>query len=304
MRAFLLRFVLLILLLALVLFAVPSGALIVNASAMELTGEGMVPLPIDTTPGYVPNKDCYLADGLGYEDASLKVQVETIRAYETTIQIIRINVADPSQIRTAMAVNYGRTTTIVGPTIARRNNAVLAINGDFFSFHNRGYLIRQGKLYRDRPDGVFDVLIIDDKGDFHILPKATSETLAAYQGVMVNTFNFGPGLVIDGKKTEVFEDNESTVPEKRTQRICIGQTGPLSYICIATEGPENKDSQGLTLPELAQVASDYGLINAYNLDGGSSSTVVLNNKKINALSTKKTRAIGDMLYFATAIPAE
>ncbi len=304
MRAFILRVILLILMLAAVLFAVPSGALLVNAYAMELNGEGMVPLPIDNTPGYAPNKACYLSDGTGYEDATLQVHIETIRAYETAIQVIRIQVADPSQIRTAMSAQYGHTSTNAGATIARRNNAVFAINGDFFSFHNKGYLVRQGKLYRNRPDGSFDTLIIDDHGDFHIIPKATGEALAAFQGVMVNTFNFGPALVVDGKMAESFEENDSTVPNKRTQRICIGQTGPLSYVCIATEGPENKGSQGLILTELAQLAYEYGCVNAYNLDGGSSSTVVLDNKKINALSTGKTRSIGDILYFATAIPAQ
>ncbi len=304
MRTFVLRMILLVVLLAAVLFAVPSGSLLANAYAMELGGEGIVPLPIDLTPGYAPDKACYLTDGTGYEDASLQVHIETIQAYETTIQVIRVNIADPSQIRTAMSAKYGHTATNAGSTIARRNNAVLAINGDFYSYHNRGYLVRQGKLYRNRPDGSFDTLIIDDRGDFHIIPKATSDLLASFQGVMINTFNFGPGLVIDGKMVESFEENDSTVPTKRTQRVCIGQTGPLSYVCIATEGPENKGSQGLILTEIAQLAYDYGCINAYNLDGGSSSTVVLNNKKINALSSGKTRSICDILYFATAIPAK
>jgi exopolysaccharide biosynthesis protein len=304
LRAFVLRLILLIILLAAVLFAVPSGTLMVNADAAELDVAGLVPLPIDDTPGFTPNKACYLSDGTGYADASLQVHIETVRAYETTIQVIHIQIADPSQIRTAMSAQYGHTSTNAGATIARRNNAVLAVNGDYFNFHNRGYLVRQGKLYRNRPDGSFDTLIIDDHGDFHIIPKATGEELAAFQGVMVNTFNFGPGLVIDGKMTEQFEENDSTVPNKRTQRICIGQTGPLSYICFAAEGPENKGSQGLLLTEIAKMAYDYGCVNAYNLDGGSSSTVVLDNKKINALSSGKTRSICDILYFATAIPAE
>lgn len=304
MRSSVLRLILLILMLAAVLFAVPSGTLIMNAYAMELSGEGIVPLAIDDTPGYAPSKACYISDGTGYEDASIQVHIETVRAYETTIQVIRIQIADPSQIRTAMSAQYGHTSTNAGATIARRNNAVLAVNGDYFSFHNRGYLVRQGKIYRNRPDGSFDTLIIDDHGDFHIIPKATGEELAAFQGVMVNTFNFGPGLVIDGIMTESFEENDSTVPNKRTQRMCVGQTGPLSYICIATEGPENKGSQGLLLTEIAKMAYDYGCINAYNLDGGSSSTVVLNNKKINALSSGKTRSICDILYFATAVPAK
>ena len=301
MRSLALRVTLLLIMLMAVLFLVPSGELVLSASAQALEASQIVPLPIDDSPGYAPNEACYLADGSGYEDASLSVNIQTIQAYDTTVQVIRVKIADPSQIRTAMSARYGSTNTNLGPTLARRNKAVLAINGDFFNFNNRGYLVRQGKLYRDRPDGVYDVLIIDDKGDLHILPKATHQQLAAFPGVMVNTFNFGPGLVINGVMTESFTDNES-VPEKKTQRICIGQTGPLSYICIATEGPENKGSVGLTLAEFAQLALDQGCINAYNLDGGSSSTVVLQNKKINALSTGKTRPICDILYFSTAIP--
>lgn len=74
----------------------------------------------------------------------------------------------------------------------------------------------------------------------------------------------------------------------------------LSYLIVATEGPENKGSTGLTMAEFAQLLYDLGAKNAYNLDGGSSSSVVLNYKKINSLSTGKIRAIGDILYFATA----
>ena len=48
-----------------------------------------------------------------------------------------------------------------------------------------------------------------------------------------------------------------------------------------------------------------GCENAYNLDGGGSSTMVMDNQKINALSTHKVRNIWDILYFATLVqPAQ
>ena len=81
----------------------------------------------------------------------------------------------------------------------------------------------------------------------------------------------------------------------------IGQIGPLEYICVATEGPENKDSDGLTIPEFAQLMKDLGAVQAYNLDGGSSSAMMLNGKKINALSSRKLRPICDILYFSTLV---
>lgn len=58
------------------------------------------------------------------------------------------------------------------------------------------------------------------------------------------------------------------------------------------------------MAEFAQLCASLGAKQAFNLDGGSSSTVVLNDKKINSLSTGKVRSIGDILYFVTAVPNE
>ena len=86
--------------------------------------------------------------------------------------------------------------------------------------------------------------------------------------------------------------------------MVLAQLGPLSYLCVATEGPENTGSVGLTLDEIAAFMDGLDCQIAYNLDGGSSSTMVLNNEKINALSTGKIRSIGDIVYFATLVPNE
>lgn len=295
-------FILLLLLLALTVMA-PSASLMSSAFGEETALVAAAPLPIDDSAGYTPSPDGYLADNAGYMDASLSISVQMTRAYDTAIMLVTIRVADPSQIRTAMAARYGTNGTAFGTAIAKRKNAVLAINGDYFSIHSRGYLVRQGKVYRDLPDGSTDVLIIDDQGDFHIFPKATSETLAAFTGVAVNSFCFGPALVIDGVRCTDLNKQEAA-PEKLAQRICIAQTGPLTYLCIASEGPENEDSKGLTLEQFADFVSEQGCTFAYNLDGGSSSTVVLNNRKINALSTGKTRLLSDIIYFASAVPTQ
>lgn len=81
----------------------------------------------------------------------------------------------------------------------------------------------------------------------------------------------------------------------------VGQLGELEYILVATEGPENEGSEGLTIPEFAQLMKDLGAVQAYNLDGGSSSAMMLGGEKINALSSKKMRPICDLLYFTTLV---
>lgn len=258
------------------------------------------PLPVDDSPGPAVPQENYLPDDAGYQDESISVRIEEIREYDTTILVAYVDIKHPSQIRTSMADRYGTKRTAIGRVLSKRSNAVLAVNGDFFSFHSEGYLVRQGVLYRDRTNPMYDILIIDDKGDFHIIIDPTEEAAHGFEGNIVNSFNFGPALVVDGEIITTTKEMNVGL-DKPTQRMGIAQLGPLSYMCVATEGPENKGSVGLTIPEFAQLMKDLGAKTAYNLDGGSSSAMMLNDKKINALSTGKNRPICDILYFATLV---
>lgn len=260
--------------------------------------EGFVPLALDAAAGPKAQEENYLPDMGGYEDESLKITIESMRVHDTNVLVARVRIADPSQIRTVMAARYGSTGTVLPDRLAKRTNAVLAVNGDFFNFNSTGYLVRQGKLYRNKTHSDFDILIIDDKGDFHIIVDPTEEKVKQFPGTIVNSFNFGPALVVDGEI--ITTTKKLTVGlDKETQRMGVGQMGPLEYICVATEGPENAGSDGLTIPEFAQLMHDLGAVQAYNLDGGSSSAMLLGGEKINALSSKKVRPICDLLCFAT-----
>lgn len=54
---------------------------------------------------------------------------------------------------------------------------------------------------------------------------------------------------------------------------------------------------------MAGVMQDLGCSVAYNLDGASSSTLVMNNVKINAKGSKK-RPVGDCIWFATLVESK
>ncbi len=293
------RILLLLIMICLLTVLVPSGAPLSKAFAQE----ALSPLPIDDSAAPAPDPANYAADGTGYSDESLTVTIETIRAYDTDILVARVTIKDASQLRTAMAAKFGTSRDVPGAKLAKRVNAVLAINGDYFNFDNKGYILRQGKLYRDNPREEADVLLIDDQGDLHIIRDATLEKIAAFAGTVVNAFSFGPALVVDGEAMPIRE-NHQVASEKPTQRMVFGQTGKLSYLCVATEGPENAGSVGLTLEQAAALMVELGCHTAYNLDGGSSSTMVLNNQKINALSSRKVRAICDILYFGSLVGVE
>ena len=41
---------------------------------------------------------------------------------------------------------------------------------------------------------------------------------------------------------------------------------------------------------------------AYNLDGGNSAAVILNDEKLNNVTNTKKRMVGDCIYFCTLVP--
>ncbi|MDO5145189.1 MAG: phosphodiester glycosidase family protein [bacterium] len=302
---------LLLTVLALLMILIPSAIPLAGAegvlprySPVMLWAQSASPIDYQSATPYAPHKDCYLEDQSGYIDDTISVYIETFRAYDTTIQATWVQIASPTQLRAALNRPYPSKELNTADRIARRENAVLAINGDYFIYINTGYNMRNGKLLLDKPNKAYDTLIIDEAGDLHIIQATTREALDAYfasGGTAVHTFTFGPGLVVDGVKADIAFDKQKAT-EKETQRMGIGQMDTLSYLILTTEGPENAGSTGLTLDEFAQLFSDMGARNAYNLDGGSSSSLVLDGQKINALSTHKNRVIGDIIYFVTAMP--
>ena len=300
----------LVLVLALLTLMVPSFTpLAIGEEADALPTYAPVTLPMtDAVPidyqaktPYAPHAECFLPDNAGYVDDSLSIRIEEFRAYDTTCLAVWVQIASPTQLRAELNKPYPSKSTAKASAIAKRVNAVMAINGDYFVYHSQGYVVRNGKLLRDHYNDLYDTLIIDENGDFTIIQKTTREKIEAFEGTIVQALTFGPGLVVNGEKATSFP-LKANAPTKETQRIAIAQMGPLSYLIVTTEGPENAGSTGLTMEEFAQLLYDMGAQNAYNLDGGSSSSLILNDKKINSLSTGKIRAVGDILYFVTDCP--
>lgn len=273
------------------------------------------PLPVDLTPGPAVQKHRYGQDGFTYFDPTIQVQIFEDRAFRTPILYAHVTISHPSQLRTAPAVSFKNSATDLGARIARRYNAVIAINGDFFLFDSKSYAVRQGVPYRNRPTGE-DVLIIDDLGDFHPLfaPQTPDEINAAVDALheqgreVVNAFTFGPVLVHNGKKLPVSGTKYFNVaPAVNAQRVALVQLGALDYLIVSTQGPEDKNSKGMTIPEMADYVeelgyrfSQKGCLTAYNLDGGSTNTLYFNGRKINSPGGK-TRDIADIIYFATLV---
>lgn len=298
------RVVAILLALVCLLVLVPSSTIVASAEIIEYD--------LKDKKGVELQKDGYDLENMTYEDPSITVKITTGRIYETNYMVAYVKVANATQVRSTMSGSYSTDDTIGGIAMAKATNAALAINGDFFSSRrNVGYTARMGKEYKNKCNGTYDVMVIDDKGDLHILKAPTKQDMIDFKaqleadgGAIINGYTFGPGLVINGEKQTGFVDMDNAA-DRAAQRMCLAQIGPLEYLCISSEGPEDPGSTGLNLEQFAElVASFEGVTNAYNLDGGSSSTMVFNRDKVNSPNNPKRRPLKDIIYFASAYQPE
>ena len=266
----------------------------------------VVSIPLDEAAGLPVNGMFYLSE-TEYEDPSLRVVIRTGREYDSYWWMARIRISDPSQLRTAAATANGQGTAN-GITMAKRVNAVLAINGDFWPTNKQEYgkhIVRQGVMKKHNASGQFDALVIDDNGDFHILRDAKEKDFESLPYTVINSFAFGPALIVDGQKVPEFKTtaSEGVGKDKPTQRMCIAQVGPLEYMVVCCSGPEDTNSVGLTLEQFRDLVYDLGsgrVQCAYNLDGGTSSWLIFNYEKVNVPDNPKRRPLADIIYFASA----
>ena len=82
--------------------------------------------------------------------------------------------------------------------------------------------------------------------------------------------------------------------------MAIGQVDTLSYVLVLAEGRTN-NSEGVTHQELADFMFDLGCLEAFNLDGGNTATMVYNGGYYQQKSVNNERPQSDIIYFATAV---
>ena len=267
----------------------------------------VAPLPLDHT---VPGNPAVESGWIGeeeYQDPSIHVTVEHQKVKGLPCSIVRIKIADPTQIRTAMSENsFDKTVYVKATALAKHANAIAAVNGDFFKYYDFGYVIRQGEKYREIFSTKYprDVLLIDDHGDFYGVGHATAEAMADFYAntlpegrSVINSFTLGPILIQDGELYD-FETTEFQWRYKM-QRVAIVQLGELEYAIVECDGKADA-TKGMTIPKFAEYILELfpEAKLAYNLDGGGSTNVIVGGKRIH--KNPNTRQICDILYFASA----
>lgn len=210
-----------------------------------------------------------------------------------------MTVSSAEYLKTAFAQSaYGKNITETTSDIAESVNAILAINGDYYGAQERGYVIRNGVLYRSTAKSGNEDLVIYADGSFEIISEddITAEELLD-KGAR-NVLSFGPALVKDGA-VSVTESEEVGKAMASNPRTAIGIIDENHYVFVVADG-RTSDNEGLSLYELAEFMESLGVQTAYNLDGGGSSTMYFNGEIINQPTTSGhsivERRVSDIVY--------
>lgn len=233
-----------------------------------------------------------------YSDSKTSITLKQYREYDSNIYVADVTVSDASDLKTALANNtYGRNITDTTSDMAANNNAVLAINGDYYGARQNGYVIRNGKLYRDT-SGNRDALVIQKNGEFKFVSESETSASELLQEGALQVFSFGPVLLNNGE-ISVGENDEVGMAMASNPRTAIGYLGNNHYVFVVSDG-RTSESAGLSLYELASFMKELGVKDAYNLDGGGSSTMVFKGEITNNPTTSgrsgEERAVSDIVY--------
>ena len=188
-------------------------------------------------------------------------------------------VYDPSKIQLVQITNrkYGQ----MVEQFVKKYGAVAGINAGGFNYiEGYGYtpagtIIIDGNVVDDNgPTGWGGGIIGFTNDNVLVLTKAS-----AYEAVQMgirDAVSFGPFLIVNGVSSQ-FRGNGGYGVAPRT---AIGQRKDGIVLMLVIDGRRPGHSIGVDMVELTNIMLRYGAYNASNLDGGGSSTIVVNGQTL------------------------
>lgn len=211
-----------------------------------------------------------------------------------------VAIYDPSKVKVATSAYMGTKGQML-TTIAKNNNAVVAMNASGFVDPNynsnggipHGVVIKDGKIVSNQARfGGGGGLIGFNKENKLILSRMTADE--AIKSGIRDAVDFGPFLIVNGKPSFIKGNGGwGTAP-----RSAIGQRQDGIVLFLVMDGRDYAHGiSGSDMVDLTEILLNYGAYNAANLDGGTSSGLVINNelvnKPVNGNGQNQTRAIPD-----------
>lgn len=253
--------------------------------------------------------DPYTATDTSYTSDSKTITISKVVTGSGSNQLVYyvadVQLKDGTALQSAFANNkFGTNIIDVVSSIAQDNNAIFAINGDYYGFRNDGMIIRNGVLYRNAP--AREGLAIYKDGSMQVYDETafSAEQLLA-DGVW-NTLSFGPALLKDGNvisgidSVEIDTNFGNHSIQGNQPRTGIGIISNNHFVFIVADGRNPGYSTGVTMSQFAQIFKNLGCKTAYNLDGGGSSDMYFMGKVVNSPCNRdgQERGTSDILYIS------
>ena len=230
-----------------------------------------------------------------YSDPDIYIDITTHRDNEdtTTYYVADIRIKNLGYFRAGLAKDtFGQNVKERTSDICNRKKGILAINGDTYGSQEGGYVIRNGNLkegqyrattnFNRSKSGKAEDLIIKKDGTFEIINEKTTSFEEVVNKNPLHVFSFGPALVNQGEITvSANEEVGTAMGGNKNQRCGIGIISPGHYVFVVSDG-RMQSSYGLSLLSFAEILKGLHCETAYNLDGGGSATMYLEDGTGNA----------------------
>lgn len=122
---------------------------------------------------------------------------------------------------------------------------------------------------------------------------------------IVHAVGGGPRLLSGGAFAAGGEGFPSTLTDRRHPRTALGILPDGRVLLLVVDGRRPTHSLGMTLVELAMALRALGAVDAMNLDGGGSSTMVVGGRLVNLPSDETgERPVADALIVVPSVPPD
>jgi exopolysaccharide biosynthesis protein len=211
----------------------------------------------------------------------------------TSIQLWGVNVSAPTYAFVLYDAIYGRTTRVYRPSvnyIIKDNVIIDIIKSDVaVSTENSDYVLTHitsdTKLYYNIGDTITIDFRYDISTSYNITEDVETETTPVSpeidEDIIVDAFQTGGWLVYDGEN--VAKDYEPYVGYTTSlqPRTLVGITGNNELVFMVIDGRYSGISAGVTGNQGAELMMEAGCLYAGYLDGGASSTLVIEGQVMN-----------------------
>ena len=209
-----------------------------------------------------------------------------------------VAIYDPSRIHIATTKYLGvRGESIL--TVSEREGAIIAMNaGGFYDpdWNSNGALphgtvISNGQIVSDYVDANVGGGFIGFDNNNKLILGYMSKQEALNRGLR-DAVEFGPYLIVNGKRSFIKGNGGWGI----APRTAIGQRQDGIVLFLVING-RLASSIGADMVDLTDIMENYGAYNAANLDGGSSSALIINQQIINTPVAGGTNGLRDMSTF-------